>query len=80
MSRAPARAFRLPGGHLREGAPADVTVLDPEVEWTVEPDRFLSRSRNTPFAGWKLRGRAARTIVGGRTVWARGEGMAERGD
>src|SRR5690606_37060187 len=69
MSCAPARAFRLPGGTLRVGAPADVTVFDPAEEWVVDPTKFLSKSRNTPFAGWKLRGRAVYTIVGGRIVW-----------
>lgn len=69
MSCAPARAFRLPGGTLREGAPADVTVFDPTAEWVVDPKRFLSKSRNTPFTGWRLRGRPALTIVGGRIVW-----------
>jgi dihydroorotase len=69
MSCAPARAFGLPGGTLRTGAPADVTVFDPKEEWTVDPSRFLSKSRNTPFAGRSLRGRAIYTIVGGRIVW-----------
>ena len=72
MSRAPARAFRLPGGDLKEGGPADVTILDLEAEWIVDSSAFLSRSRNTPFDGWKLKGRAVRTIVGGRTVWSLG--------
>ncbi len=69
MSCTPARAFNLPGGTLRPGTPADVTVFDPSEEWTVDPSRFLSKSRNTPFTGWTLRGRAVYTIVGGRIVW-----------
>ena len=69
MSRAPARAFGLPGGDLVKGGVADVTVLDLEARWEVDPARFLSRSRNTPFVGWELTGRPVRTIVGGRTVW-----------
>lgn len=69
MTTAPARAFSLPGGTLAVGSPADVTVFDPELEWTVDPAEFHSRSSNTPFSGRKLRGRAVRTIVGGRTVW-----------
>jgi dihydroorotase len=69
MSCAPARALGLPGGSLRPGSPADVTLLDPDLPWTVEPARFLSRSRNTPFGGRTLRGRAVRTVVGGRTAW-----------
>ncbi len=69
MSCAPARAFSLPGGTLAPGSPADITIFHPEEEWTVNPSEFLSMSRNTPFAGWKLRGRPVRTLVGGRTVW-----------
>jgi dihydroorotase len=68
MSAAPARAFNLPGGTLQAGAPADVTVFDPAAEWTVDPRAFLSKSRNTPFAGSRLRGRNVLTIVGGRIV------------
>jgi dihydroorotase len=69
MSVAPAQAFKLPGGTLRSGAPADVTVMDPAARWTVEAKRFLSKSRNTPFDGWELVGRATMTVVGGRVVW-----------
>jgi dihydroorotase len=69
MSCAPARAFSLPGGTLRTGAPADVTVFDPRIEWKVEPAKFLSKSRNTPFAGWDLRGRVTCTVVGGGVVY-----------
>jgi dihydroorotase len=69
MSCAPARALSLPGGTLTLGSPADVTIFDPDAEWTVEPERFRSRSRNTPFAGWRLRGRPIRTIVEGHTIW-----------
>ncbi|HET6765129.1 MAG TPA: hypothetical protein VFH27_15695, partial [Longimicrobiaceae bacterium] len=70
MSCAPARSMGLPGGTLGEGAPADVTLIDPAAEWTVDPAKFMSLSRNTPFAGWKLRGRAVRTIVGGVSAWS----------
>ena len=69
MSCAPARAFSLPGGTLRVGAPADVTLFDPSLEWTVDAASFVSLSRNTPFDGRRLRGRAVRTIVGGRSAW-----------
>lgn len=69
MSSQPARAFNLEGGTLRPGAPADVTVLDLEARWAVDPALFVSRSRNTPFSGWELVGRATRTIVAGRTVY-----------
>jgi dihydroorotase len=71
MSCAPARAMGLQRmiGSLAAGYYADVTIIDPRIEWTVDPAAFLSLSRNTPFAGRALRCRAVRTIVGGRTVW-----------
>jgi dihydroorotase len=69
MSCAPSRAFRLPGGTLEVESPADVTVFDPEAEWTVDPTAFRSKSRNTPFAGWTLKGRPRWTIVEGRIVF-----------
>ena len=71
MSAAPAAAFGLPGGSLADGAPADVTVIDPELGWTCEATSLRSRSHNTPFAGRALRGRAAMTIVGGKVAYAR---------
>jgi dihydroorotase len=58
----------LPQGTLKPGSPGDVTVIDPDREWTVDPTRFYSKSRNTPFSGWKLKGRAVSVIVGGRIV------------
>jgi dihydroorotase len=69
MSCRPAQAWGLLGGTLAQGSVADVTVFDPEDEWTVDPSTFRSRSRNTPFGGWKLRGRARYTVVGGRVVF-----------
>jgi dihydroorotase len=69
LSRDPARLLGLPGGSLAPGAPADVTILDPAAEWTVDPARFQSRSRNTPFGGWAVTGRPWKTIVGGGVVW-----------
>ncbi|MEO7962509.1 MAG: dihydroorotase, partial [Gemmatimonadaceae bacterium] len=69
MSCAPARIFNLPGGNLRRGNVADVTVFDPTAEWSVDPSSFLSKGRNTPYAGKALRGRAACTIVGGVVVY-----------
>ena len=65
----PARLIGSKAGTLSVGAAADVTLIDPELEWTVEPEKFSSASCNTPFGGWKLKGRAVRTIVGGKTVW-----------
>jgi dihydroorotase len=65
----PARLLRINAGTLSIGAAADVTLIDPNLEWTVRIDKFESASRNSPFDGWKLRGRAVRTIVEGKTVW-----------
>jgi dihydroorotase len=67
----PARVFRLPGGTLKVGSPADLTLLDLDARATVNPDRFRSLARNTPFAGLRLRGWPAATIVGGKPVWKR---------
>ncbi|MBI4593577.1 MAG: dihydroorotase [Candidatus Rokubacteria bacterium] len=64
----PARLLNLPGGSLAPGAPADVTILDLDRELTIDPARFHSKSRNTPFAGWTLRGGPVATIVSGRRV------------
>ena len=69
MTVAPARAFAVPGGTLALGSPADVTVLDLDHAWTVDPRAFRSKSRNTPFGGWDLKGRAVMTVVGGQVVW-----------
>jgi len=65
----PAKLLKLDRGTLAPGAPGDVTILDPGMAWTVDKDMFASKGRNTPFHGWNLRGRAVRTIVGGRTAW-----------
>ena len=66
----PARLLRLDRGTLSVGAVADVTLIDVGMEWTVEAEESYSRSRNTPFDRWELKGRAVRTIVGGQTVWS----------
>jgi dihydroorotase len=65
----PAGLLKIAAGTLSIGAQADVTLIDPELEWTVSVAQFQSASRNSPFDGWKLRGRAVRTIVAGKTVW-----------
>jgi dihydroorotase len=65
----PAKLLRLNVGTLSIGAKADITLIDPDLEWTVRIDQFQSLSRNSPFDGWKLKGRAVRTIVSGKTVW-----------
>jgi dihydroorotase len=74
LSAGPARVFGLPGGSLADGAPADVTVIDPDAAWTCEAGALRSRSRNSPFFGRALRGRAAMTVVGGCIVYS-GERM-----
>jgi dihydroorotase len=68
LSAGPARILGVPGGSLAPGSPADVSVLDLETEHVVDPESFHSKSRNCPFQGQKVRGRAAYTIVGGRVV------------
>jgi dihydroorotase len=69
LSTNPAKILSVPGGALTEGAPADLTVLAPDLQTVVDVSRFRSKSRNTPFGGWQLRGGVAATIVGGRTVY-----------
>jgi dihydroorotase len=71
MSTMPARIFNLPGGTLAPGSPADLVVADPKAVWTVKPEQFFSKSRNTPFAGRTLTGRAETTIVRGQVVYQR---------
>jgi dihydroorotase len=66
---APSRLLKIDAGTLSVGARADVTLIDPDREWTVKVDQFHSASHNSPFDGWKLKGRAVRTIVSGKTVW-----------
>jgi dihydroorotase len=70
LSVNPARILRVPGGSLAEGAPADVTILAPDLAVTVSTAAMKSKSRNTPFDGWRLTGGVAATMVGGRVVFA----------
>ncbi len=67
---APAQLLNLSKGTLRAGADADVTVFDPDAEWVFTPDKSASKSKNSPFNGWQLKGKAVATIVGGKKVWA----------
>ncbi|MCJ7544466.1 MAG: amidohydrolase family protein, partial [Phycisphaerae bacterium] len=65
MTAGPARAIQRPLGTLAAGAPADVTIIDPEARWTVDIGAFRSRARNCPYHGWKLTSRAVATLVAG---------------
>jgi dihydroorotase len=69
MSTNPARILRVPGGSLTEGAPADITIVAPDLRVRVKAADMRSRSKNTPFDGWELRGGVAATVVGGRTLF-----------
>jgi dihydroorotase len=77
LSTRPAQVLDLPGGTLAPGSPADVTVLDLDRRFTIDPARFASKGRNTPFGGWTGRGGPALTIVGGRVVWEHAGGPAD---
>jgi dihydroorotase len=76
LSLNPARLLRLPGGTLSDGAAADISLLAPDLSVTVSAASMRSRSKNTPFDGWKLRGGVAATIVGGRTVYRNPDAMS----
>ena len=70
MSTIPARLMKIAGkGTLATGSIADVTVIDPKAQWTIDPTQFKSKGRNTPFGGWKVQGRAKATIVSGKVVY-----------
>jgi dihydroorotase len=69
LSVNPARILKVPGGSLAEGAPADITLLAPDLAVRIEAAALVSKSKNTPFDGWKFKGAAAATIVGGRLVY-----------
>jgi dihydroorotase len=71
MSTNPARIVNLPYGRLGVGAPADITIFDPQLEWTYQTATGRSKSRNSPFDGWKLKGAVVATVVGGRIVYRR---------
>jgi dihydroorotase len=69
LSANPARILNVPGGTLSEGAPADITIIAPDVKVKIEAAKLRSRSKNTPFDGWELRGGVAATLVGGRPLY-----------
>lgn len=68
----PAKAFGLPYGELKAGAPADIVLIDLEEEKEINPDKFLSKGKNTPFAGWNCKGWPVLTIAEGKIVWEKG--------
>jgi dihydroorotase len=71
MSTRPAQVVKLSKkGSLQNGADADVTIIDPDVEWAIDVEQFQSKSRNCPFHGWKVKGRAVMTIVSGDLKWS----------
>ena len=67
----PAQALGIPRGTLAAGAAADVTIIDPELSWTLEADKLASKSKNTPFDGWIMQGAATHTLVAGKVVYQR---------
>jgi dihydroorotase len=69
MTRVPAEVFNLPWGVLKEGATADIAVIDLDTEKEVNPEEFASKGRNTPFTGWKLKGWPVLTILEGQIMW-----------
>jgi len=69
LSSNPATVLKLPGGRLQVNAPADLTIIDPQKRWVVDPKKFKSKSKNTPFVGRRLKGKAKYTIVAGRIVF-----------
>jgi dihydroorotase len=78
LSVNPARVLGLPGGTIREGDPADLTILSPDTSVTIHAAAMRSKSRNTPFDGWTLKGAVAGTMVGGRMVYVNHEILTEK--
>ena len=73
MTVNPARILGIDKGKLSVGGDGDITIIDPELKWRVDVDKFYSKSRNCPYDGWELTGRATNTIVGGVVKFELGE-------
>lgn len=73
MSLNPAHVLKMDRGHLSESAVADITIFDPTVEWIVDKQKFESKSKNSPFIGWKMKGRATDVLVAGKHILVQGE-------
>jgi len=69
LSVNPARILNLSGGRIKKNSPADITIIDPKATWVVDPSKFLSKSKNSPFGGRKLQGKVCHTIVDGKMVF-----------
>ena len=70
MTTGPAHVYNLDAGYIAEGGPADIVLIDPDMEWTVE-DKFASKAHNTPFIGRVLKGKAIMTIASGKIVYGK---------
>ena len=69
MSTNPADILHISRGRMSLSAVADLVIFDPDEAWTIDPERFASKARNTPFAGWKVKGRVKYTIAKGRVIY-----------
>ena len=69
MTYKPADIIHVEAGRLKKGAPADLTLVDLDTEWVIDPKQFVSKSKNSPYDNWKAKGRALRTVIGGETVY-----------
>ena len=69
MTYKPADIIHVNSGRMRKGARADLALIDLDIQWSIDPKQFMSKSLNSPFDDWPVKGRTIRTIVGGDTVF-----------